>query len=323
MSQPRRTQVHVDGPLTNISIAYNQGAENFIADKVFPILPVPKQSDVFFTYDRTDFFRIDTQKRGPGTESAGSGYNMSTDNYFAEVYALHKDIDDQLRGNADSPIDLDRDATEFITLDMMLDREQKWVDAFFATSTWTGSLTAGDITPGDLWDTVAGTPLDDIAEQADSVAEKTGKRPNTFVCGPEVWKELKEHPDTLDRIKFGSNAGSPAIVNKNLFAQLIEVDNVFVPQATRNTAGEGETASYDFFYGKSAALLYVEPQPGILKASAGYTFSWTGLGNNNFGTAVSKFRMEPLKSDRIEIESAYDQKQIAADMGVFFDSVVS
>ena len=323
MSQPRRTQVHVDGPLTNISIAFSQSAENFIADKVFPILPVPKQSDTFFTYDRTDFFRVDTKKRAPGTESAGSGYNMDDDNYFCDVFALHKDIDDQLRGNADSPIDLDRDATEFLTLDTLLNREQEWVNAFFDTSLWTGSLTAGDITPGDLWDTVAGTPLDDISEQADSMAEKTGKRPNTFVCGPEVWKELKEHPDTLDRIKFGSNSGSPAIVNKNLFAQLIEVDNVFVPQATRNTAGESETAVYDFFYGKDAMLLYVEPQPGILKASAGYTFSWTGLGANNFGTAITKMRAELLKSDRIEIENAFDQKQIAPDLGVFFSAVVS
>lgn len=323
MPQPRRSQVHVNGPLTNISIAYRQDATRFIADRVFPIIPVPKQSDVFFTYDRTDFFRTDTQRRAPGTESAGSGYNMSTDNYFCDVFALHKDIDDQLRANADSPIDLDRDAVEFITLDMMIRRELDWQSVFFTTSIWTGSLTAGDITPGNLWDTVAGTPLDDIAEQMDSVSEKTGQRPNTFACGPEVWKELREHPDVLDRIKFGSNTGSPAMVNKNLFAQLIEVDNVFVPEATRNTAAEDLTATYDFIYGKNALLMYVEPTPGILKASAGYTFSWTGLGNNNFGTATTKMRAELLKSDRIEIESAYDQKQIAPDMGVFFSAVVS
>jgi len=323
LPQPRRQQVHVNGPLTNISIAYTQDASNFIADKVFPIVPVPKQSDVFFTYDRTDFFRIDTKKRAPGTESAGSGYNMSTDSYFCDVFALHKDVDDQLRANADSPISLDRDATEFITLDTMLNREQEWVNAFFTTSTWTGSLTAGDITPGNLWDTVAGTPIDDIAEQMNSVAEKTGKRINTMVMGPEVWKEFKEHPDVLDRIKYGATPGAPAIATKQAAASLLELDNIYVPEATRNTAAEGATGTYDFFYGKSALLLHVPPNPGLLVPSAGYTFSWTGLGGNNFGTAVTKMRAELLKCDRIEIENAFDQKQVGADLGVYFSAVVS
>jgi hypothetical protein len=78
MPQPNINSVHVDAILTNISVAYLQNQDNFIADKVFPIIPVDKKSDKFFTYTKNDWFRDEAQRRAPGTESAGGGYNLST-----------------------------------------------------------------------------------------------------------------------------------------------------------------------------------------------------------------------------------------------------
>ena len=48
MTNPTLSQVHVDAILTNSSVAYIQAADNFIANKVFPIVPVDKQSDLYF-----------------------------------------------------------------------------------------------------------------------------------------------------------------------------------------------------------------------------------------------------------------------------------
>lgn len=319
MPNPTRSSVHIDQPLTNISIAYRQDANNFIADQVFPRVPVSKQSDKYFTYDIGDFYRTDAQKRAPGTESAGSGWRMSTDSYFCDVWAVHKDVDDQTRANADTGINLDKDASDFCMLDILIRKEVDWVTHFFSTSLWTGSTTATDITPGNLWDTVAGTPIDDIAEQSDSIAKKTGYKPNTLVLGPEVFKELKEHPDILDRIKYTQTG----VVTRDILAGLFEVDRVLVPYAVRNTAAEEATDSYSFIYGKHALLCYVAPNPGLMTPSAGYSFVWSGLGNNAYGQAVSKFRMDHLKADRVELEAAFDHKQVGANLGVFFSSAVS
>ncbi len=319
MPNPTRSQVHMDMPLTNISIAYRQDANNFIADKVFPIVPVAKQGNKYFTYDIGDFYRTDAQRRAPGTESAGSGWRMSSDTYFCDKWAVHKDITDDDRANADAPINLDRDASEFVTLDILISKEVSFTSHFFTTSLWTGSTTASDITPGNLWDTTAGTPIDDIAEQADSIVKKTGYRPNTLVFGPEVFKELKEHPDILDRIKYTQKG----VVTREILAGLFEVDNIYIPYAVRNTAKEEATDSMSFIYGKNALLCYVEKSPGIMKPTAGYTFVWSGLGNNAYGQAITRFRMEQLKSDRVEIEAAYDHKQVGATLGAFFSAAVS
>ncbi|MCK4517851.1 hypothetical protein KAT92_03685, partial [Candidatus Babeliales bacterium] len=81
MPQPTLSDVHVDRPLTNISIAFIQKQTNFIAEQIFPAIPVPKKSDIYYVYDRDAWFRDDMEKRAPSTESAGSGYTLSTEGY--------------------------------------------------------------------------------------------------------------------------------------------------------------------------------------------------------------------------------------------------
>src|SRR5690554_4523754 len=99
MPNPTPSDVHVNRPLTTMSLAFMQSADGFVADRVFPNIPVMKQSDTYFTYDRGYFNRVEMKKRAPSTESAGGGYAIGTDSYNAQVYAFHKDIDDQLRAN--------------------------------------------------------------------------------------------------------------------------------------------------------------------------------------------------------------------------------
>ena len=114
MFTPTNGDVHVNTPLTQISIAYLQDQDQFVAAQVCPVIPVSKQSDRYYVYNRGDFFRDQMQKRAPGTPAASSGYRLdNTPTYFADVWAENKPIPDQLRGNADAVLNIDRDATEF------------------------------------------------------------------------------------------------------------------------------------------------------------------------------------------------------------------
>ena len=58
--------------------------------------------------------------------------------------------------------------------------------------------------------------------------------------------------------------------------------------------------------------------------SAGYTFSWNGwMGATGMGHRIKSFRLERNESDRIEVQMAYDQKMVGADLGYFFDAAVN
>lgn len=328
MPNPTAGDVHVNRPLTNMSIAFLQKAENFVAARVFPNIPVDKQSDLYFEYNRGDFNRDEAKLRAPGTESAGGGYRVTTASYFADVHAFHKDIPDQIRSNADMPLSQDREATEYVTHKALIRREKDWAAKYFATGKWTTDITGVDAAPatGEVlqWDDDSSTPIEDLEVGIQTILGSTGFRPNTLVVGSQVWSELKNHPDVVERVKYSSSPGNPAVVTKQSVAALLEIERILEMQAIENTAAEGLAAVHSFIGGKKALLVYAAPTPGIMTPSAGYTFSWNGyLGAGAQGNRIKMFRMEHLASDRVEIEMAWAQKLIAADMGYFFNSIVA
>lgn len=318
-TQPTVADVHVDGPLTNISIAYLQNANNFIADRVFPNIMVSKQSDLYFSFPRSYFNRSEAQKRAPGTESAGAGYEIITDNYFADVWAIHHDIPDQRRANADSQLQPDREATELVTSHLAIRRDVEWMSNYFVAGVWDT-----DVTPATLWDDPASTPIEDVQTGKNVVLEGTGYEPNVMVCNQYVWSALRDHPDIVDRIKYGQTPGSPALVSTATVAALFELDEIIVSKAVQNTAAEGAAEVSSFVAGKNALLCYRAPSPGLMTPSAGYTFSWNGyVGAGGAGQRISRFRSDLIRSYRVEGEMAFAQKVVSADLGYLFEEVVS
>ena len=325
MPQPSINSVHVDAILTNISVAYLQNQDNFIADKVFPVIPVDKKSDKFFTYTKNDWFRDEAQRRAGGTESAGGGYGLSTGSYSADVFAFHKDVDDQTLYNADAPLNPLREATEFVTRRLMLRKEIQWNSDFFATGIWANDYdgVAGTPTTNEVkqWsDYAASDPIDDIEDAKAGILSTTGMEANTLVLGYDVFRTLKNHPDIVDRIKYTSSQ----TVTADMLAAMFDIPRVIISKAVKATNNEGASQAYSFTSGKKALLAYVAPTPGLMTPSAGYSFSWTGV-SGGLGATVgtSQFRMESLKADRIEAEMAFDNKVIASDLGWFWDSVVA
>lgn len=315
MPQPTVSDVHVDAILTNISIAYMQEADNFVASRAFPQIPVNKQSDKYFTYSQADFFRDQVQLRADGTPSAGTGYSLSTATYAAEVYALHKDIGDQVRQNADNPIDPDMDATRFLTQQMLIRQEIDWASNAFATGIWDT-----DRTPGTLWSSAGSTPIADIETGKQTVMTATGYVPNTLIISYKAFSALVDNADIVDRIKFTSQDS----VTPDLLARVFNVDRCLIMSSIYNTAAEGATAAYAAVGDKDALLCYTPRNPGLMVPSAGYQMVWSGI-SAGLGTAsaVSRFRLDELKADRIEIEAAWDTKIVSSALGYFFSNPVA
>lgn len=322
---PNRSDIHIDKALTNMSVKYLQDTANFIADKVFPVVPVAKQSDRYFMYKKEDWFRDDARLRAMGTESAGGDYDIdNTPTYFCNKYAFHKDVFEEDRVNADSPLTPDQDAMEFVVDKILLNRENNWAKTYFKAGVWAQDL-QGVANGGSgitFWDDYDHSdPISDIANMSTAMAEVTGKRPNTLTLGRRVYDALRQHPDILDRIKFTQKG----VVTTELLASLFDVDRILVANSIQNVAKKGQAANMEFTMGNNALLTYAPPAAGLKKASAGYIFSWTGLmGSNALGGRINRFTMPQLGigTERIECEVAYDMKVVAADMGAFVGNVI-
>lgn len=322
---PTMQNAHVDRALTNISVSYLQDASAFIADKVFPIVPVKRQSDIFYQYSKADFMRDEAQVRGAATESAGGDYGVEAQEpYYCRKHAFHKDVTPEERVNYDEPLDADKDATDFVTQKMLIRREMQWATKFFKTGIWGTEIAGADAAGAGAaikWDMATSNPIKDVTEAGVKMASETGYKPNTLVLSPYAFNALKNHEDILDRIKYTQKG----IVTADLLATLFEVEHVYVAWSVVNSAAKGKDASVDFIMGKHALLCYSNPRPALRKPSAGYIFAWTGLeGAGAYGNRIVRLPMDllGLGTERIEGEIAFDAKQICKDMGIFFKDIV-
>ena len=338
MPQPSRSEVHVNRPLTNISIAYMQDASAFIAAEVFPIIPgIQKRSDHYYVYPIDDFTRDEMQERASGSESAGSGYRLSHDTYFCRRWSLHKDIGDDVRANTDQPLDNDRDATEFLTRQGLIHRERTWVDSYFKQGVWDFETVGGAETPANFnplrsgaagvrtmrqWSHAMSDPIRDVRRLKQAILMKTGYMPNTLTMGRQAYDILLDNVEIIDRLDRGQTPGGPAIATRDALAKLFELERILVMDAIWNASDEGLDADIQFIGGKHALLSYRPPSPGHLTPSAGYTFPWAGMfGASAYGGRMKRFRMEHLESDRIEIDMAYDQKVTGTALACFLHDI--
>jgi len=329
MPQPTLGQSHIDAILTNISVAYMQQASQFISPQVFPIVPVEKKSNKYFVYRKGDWFRDEAQRRADATESAGSGYNVDTDNYSCNIWAFHKDVGDQVLANADTPLSPMRDAAAFVANRLLMRQEVQWASDFLVGNTWgTGSNDLAGVASGEVvgtsfrqWsDYTSSDPIEDVELGKDRILSTTGFLPNVLVIGYQVFRKLRNHPDIVDRIKYTSSEA----VTTDIMARLFGVDRVLVAQSIRNTADEGATNSFAYNVGKVALLINVADSPGLLTPSAGYTFAWTGVSEGLGATiGTSEFRLDHLKATRVEGEIAFANKIVAADLGQYYTAVVA
>lgn len=324
MANPTPGDLHVNAPLTNVSVAFIQSADQFVAQQVFPGIGVSFQSNLYYKHSRADWNRLESRKRAPGTESAGGGWNLTTDNYFADVWAVHKDNADQDYANAEAAFDLDAEAAQYVGLQMMLRQDNLWTNEFMKAGVWTDDQTGVNAGPTAnqflQWDDANSTPITDIKGQVVNVTKRGGGfKPNVLVLGPEVYTALTEHPDIIDRIKYSERG----IVNADLLAALFDVSKVVVPWTVTNTAAEGAAETNAFNFGKSALLAYAAPRPGLRVPSAGYTFNWTGLVGSEDGVRTKRFEIPEIASTRVEGEIACDMKVVAPELGVFFATAVA
>ena len=323
MPQPYGSKLYVDAPLTNLSVAYDQSDTEFIADQVFPTVPVAERSGLYWTFPRADWLRDEAQRRMGGTESAGGGFGVLNDSFVTELYAYHKDIDDQTLAMASTSLELDTAAVNFVVSRLRLRKERQFITDFLQTGVWGTDYVGVSSAPTGSqfvqWSNTASShPIVDVKKANRGILAVTGLKANTLVMGYDAWNALTVHPDILDRIKYTSADA----ITEDIIARYFDVQRVIVSNSIVNSAAEGLTPSYAFNVSAVALLCYAAPNPGLMTPSAGYSFAWTGVSGGLGATiGTSRFRMDALKADRVEGEIAFANKIVAPELGAFFSNV--
>ena len=305
MPSPTARQSHIDQALTNVAIGYSNAA--YVADQLFPAVPVNKISNKYFIFDKASWFRDTAGVRAPGTEAVEEDYTISTNSYLALEYAIGHLVTDEEVDNADAPLRPFEAAARFLADKIALRREKDVLDLAFG-ATWAASAT-----PSVLWSNDAADPFGDIETGMDTVAKAIGRRPNVGMIGAGLWRYLKNHPDVIDRVKGGATVGNAAVGLLAGVAEIAGLERLLLTNSLVDTATEGKTASLGYVGGNHMLLAYVTGNPAISEPSAGYVFTLKS-------PTVDRFRLETRYSTKLVARSSWDAVLTATDAGYLVKS---
>lgn len=259
---------HTNKVLTNISIDFANEA-NHIADKVFPRVMVKRDADKYAVYD--SHFRVADDQKADGARASRVTFSATTTTYNADDYALEDVITPRQLRNTDAPINLEKDSTEFLTRQIMDNKEVRAAALLFTSASWTNNATLS-ATYNDYTADVA-DPLTAFDTGAVTVMKAIARMPNKAVIGRDTLSHLKNNYKVIERIKYTQRAS----VTPDLLAAMFEVGEVMVGTHVNDTTNEATTSSGGFTWGDNIWLGYIETSPGLKKPSATYQFSTTGL----------------------------------------------
>jgi len=310
MANPTSRTVHIDTAMTNISVAYRN--PGYIAEQVFPNVPVQHQSDKYFVFSKASWFRNEAGPRAPGTRGPEVEYSISSSVYACKPVSATKTIPDEMVDNADQPLQPRRDATEFVTDKVLMYLEVDVAGHVFGTSMWSASGARGSSSGSLYWDNDSSDPLADVEVARETIISNIGRAPNVMVMGREVWTHLKNHPDLLDRIRYSATG----MITVDRARELLEIERILIGDSIYTTSAEGATATYSYIWGKFVWLGWVPPNAGLMVPAAGYVLSWKNR-------TIERFRREEEKTDAMRCEMNYDVVPTAPDAGFLYKTVVA
>jgi len=330
--KPSVYDVHVNAPLSNVASRWLVDDKTFVANRIFPMVPVKKYSDLILRVNRGDYYRFaDVSPRAPGTESQGTGHMINWDHFYrCKEWAIHRDIPDEVRRNADAPYNPDLDSTRQVTQLLKIKRDELFSQAAFNAAAWTTVYNgqAGASNPGafqaQFWSDYAtpSTPIQDVDRAKEYMHLLTGVQPNKLVINKCVYHVLRAHPTIRNRV-IQYDQTKPVLRAQDL-AEVFDLEEVIVAEAVGNYGVEqGQWVGRPLF-GNSALLSYTPSSPSLTEASAGYTFSYTGGSQQGYDIKMLQSRY-PLdaQADRITGSFSIDVNVIEPDLGVFFSNIVA
>jgi len=307
--------LHVDKLLSEMALGYRP--EGFIADMIMPVVNVGKQSDLYAVFSRADRLRRQNTNRAPGTEARKVVESVGSGTYYAPNYALKAAVTIEDRANAD-PIyqNLQAEGKTMLVMDhLMLDYEIRVASQVTSTSN-VGSSSA--VSSG--WTGSGADPLADINQGIDNVHYSNGVRPNKVTFGIEAWNSFRRH-STVRNLIFGTNNGG-GYPNTAQVAQLLNVDEVQVAGAFRNTGGEGLAESLSSIWGESVLIHYSPKTPMKDRPSFAYSFRWAAPGLPNMQVERHPYNSK-TKSEEVEVGYYQDEVITGNTYGFLFVAVNS
>jgi hypothetical protein len=255
-------------PLEDFSIRYGNSLDKFVAQKIFPVHPVPKKTGSFYSYGK-DNLRVQTLDAPSGVEASKGQYTVSSKTFTCKEKAFKQLVLGKDARDFDRPVaDLDTEAAMLNMEALMLEMEVAAHTKATTSTNYPAALVTTLTDSVDRWSDAGGDPLENVRASRQAVFEACGKRPQKMAISQKTLDILKLNPVIIDRVKYTSAAA----VTAQVIAALLELDELFISDVIKNTAMDGATDSLTSVWGDSAVLLFQDPGARLKSMTYGKCF---------------------------------------------------
>jgi len=319
--------------LSNISVAQFQAPDDFVAYKVFPIVPVQLPMSKFYKFSKADLARSNMAVKPQFGKVQPAVWGQDTDDYSVTVYQGIWGVDQisalnyqraGAPGVADPMVAKARIAAEQTKLFMDINFANK----FFKKDAWTNQYAGKTATPGAKeffqFDNANADPIAFFDDLKSEMKREGRRTPNKLSLGANTYKALKNNGAVKERVKYGGSSANPATVNQKVLAELLGIEEVLVLESTYNSAAQGKDAVMEYICDPDGALLTYTPKgASIDEPSAGYIFGWDMLGNGQHMSLTNYLGENGTHSEFVEALCAFDMKQTCQDLAVYLTDCTS
>lgn len=265
MAQPSTAISRFDLGMSYTDFALEMNRRKFIGLRVLPPVGVSQEAASFRRLKVESFLTKpeDTQR------SPRSGYNRGTSEFSKENYATQEHGVEEVSDDAEDEMYGDIVRGELLAVVRGVNRvlqslEQDIADAVFNTTTWTGAALTTAV--GTKWDVKAtADPIANIDAAREKVKTSCGMAPNTVVLTDtdfincirtdRVEALLKYDASQLLMAMNGQIDARVLSSAQSALAGLFNVEQVLIGQSFKNTADEGQDASFGRFWSPGKSMV--------------------------------------------------------------------
>lgn len=306
--------LHLAQWLSEMAMGYTP--QGMIADTLFPVVRVAKQTDWYPVFSRQEMLTIEDTTRAPGTQAKKITRSVSTGTYIARNYALKTELTIEDRVNMDAALAMEMlgGRARYIQNKLFLDWEKRVSNLVNSSSNVGSSATVSSAWSG------AGSPLTNLWTAIDNVKYATGYRPNNVVFGARAWDSFRRDT-TVRNLLFGTNNGG-GYPSLDQVRNLYEVQKAVVGQSFYSNANEAQAEAVQVVWPDNVLVTFTAPSPTREDPSFGYSFRWSGNGLAEFNVELHPFDPK-IKSEEVEMGYYQDEKITGSGYGFLIRAVNS
>lgn len=227
----------------------------YIGLQVLPAIGVAKDAASFAKIDVEQLLKkSEDTEREPRAEYKRDTFQWKTDSYDCKEHGVEEVVDDLLIERYGDILRAESIARQRAIHRVLMALEAAIAAAVFNTSTWTGAAlttaTAG------IWSTAAsGVPITDIDNAIEKVKASSGMTPNALVLSDYALLKLKRTAQVQDLLKYSGKDDPKNLGLISGLQELFGLSKIIVGRGFKNTADEGQSASFSRVWDATKAMV--------------------------------------------------------------------